>query len=77
MVHHSIAGMFAICDGDWKLIAGNGSGGWENPKGKPFERPYQLYNLKEDPSETKDLIEDYPEIAKRLEEELNQIRGED
>ncbi|NRB73986.1 MAG: arylsulfatase [Verrucomicrobiales bacterium] len=75
VVHHSFSGMFAIRDGDWKLIAGNGSGGRENPKGKAFERPYQLYNLKQDPSETKNLIEQHPEIAERLEGDLEQIRG--
>ena len=27
VIHHSVAGMFAIREGRWKLVAGNGSGG--------------------------------------------------
>ena len=43
----------AIRDKDWKLVA-HSWGDWE------------LYNLKEDGSETKDLIRQYPEIADSL-----------
>ena len=75
VIHHSIAGMFAIREGKWKLIAGNGSGGRETPKGKNFEQPYQLYDLKTDPSEATDLINDYTDIATRLETKLEQIRS--
>ena len=45
VVHHSAGGMFAIRDGKWKLVLGNGSGGREQPRGKPFDKPYQLFNL--------------------------------
>ena len=31
VIHHSYAGMFAIRDGGWKLVLGNGSGGREQP----------------------------------------------
>ncbi len=76
VIHHSVAGMFAIRDGRWKLIAGNGSGGRQNPRGKPFEGPYQLYDLQSDPSESKNLIETYPEIATRLEKVLEKIKSQ-
>ena len=36
VTHHSFVGMFAIRDGRWKLVAGNGSGGREDPIGQPF-----------------------------------------
>jgi arylsulfatase A-like enzyme len=74
VINHSISGMFAIRDGKWKLIAGNGSGGRQAPKGRPFGRPYQLYDLETDPSETKNLIESHPEVAARLEKQLDDIR---
>lgn len=60
-VHHSINGSFAIRKGDWKLIMCAGSGGWSFPR--PDNKTtidtlpkYQLYNLKEDPSETTNVI---------------------
>lgn len=73
VIHHSINGTFAIRKGRWKLIAGNGSGGRQQPKGKPFDRPYQLYDMEADPSESTDLIEKHPEIAANLEAALQRI----
>ena len=55
VIHHSSRGMFAIRDGEWKLIAGNGSGGRQKPAGAPFKKPYQLFNLKLDPGEREKL----------------------
>ena len=66
-VHHSIKGEFAIRQGDWKLLLANYSGGWSQPsKRNPEEPPYQLFNLKEDPEETKDLSKQYPEKVQQL-----------
>ncbi len=73
VIHHSAGGMFAIREGDWKLILGNGSGGRQQPKGKPFAKPYILSNIKEDPAETKNRAETEPEIAARLEASFNRI----
>lgn len=75
VINHSGSGMFAIRDGKWKLIAGNGSGGRAKPRGKAFEHPYQLYNLEDDLGEAHNVIERYPEIAQRLEAELQTIRN--
>lgn len=75
VVNHSAGGMFAIREGKWKLIAGNGSGGREKPGGKPFERPYQLYDLDADIAESSNLYDSHQEVAKRLEDELQVIRG--
>lgn len=60
-VHHSINGSFAIRKDEWKLILCAGSGGWSFPKPNNKEAidtlpKYQLYNLKEDPSETNNLV---------------------
>ena len=74
VIHHSSGGMFAIRDGRWKLVAGNGSGGREQPRGNPFERPYQLYDLEADPSERRNVYDANPSVATRLERELDRIR---
>ena len=66
VINHSASGMFAIRDGKWKLVLGNGSGGRQAPKGKAFAQPYHLSNLESDLGETKNFIQDYPEIEKRL-----------
>lgn len=67
VVNHSANGMFAIRDGNWKLILGNGSGGRETPKGQRFQKPYQLFDLGKDPSETINVIAEHPEVAVKLE----------
>jgi arylsulfatase A-like enzyme len=76
VIHHSVAGMFAIRDGDWKLIAGNGSGGREQPVGAPFQTPYQLYNLRDDPTESQDVAARHPELVEQLGARLEEIRHE-
>jgi len=76
-VHHSFRGVFAIRHGDWKLILGRGSGGFTDPHtiepadGEPVG---QLYNLKDDPSETNNLFLDNPEVVKKLTALLEQYK---
>lgn len=70
VVHHSINGRFAIRQGDWKLANCPGSGGWGKP-GDPEAKKQglpeqQLYNLRTDPSETKNLVAQNPEVVARL-----------
>ena len=68
-VHHALIGMFAIRQGDWKLILGRGSGGFTLPQyfpPKKGEPEGQLFNLANDPSEAHDVYNDHPEIVKRL-----------
>ena len=77
VIHHSAGGVFAIRSGDWKLVLGNGSGGREQPRGKPFEKPYHLFNLKDDLVEKKNLIEEFPEKAEKLEKMCLEIKGDD
>ena len=74
VIHHSSGGMFAIRDGQWKLVLGNGSGGREQPKGQPFEKPYQLFNLSSDLSERTNVITEHADVAAGLERTLEQIR---
>jgi arylsulfatase A-like enzyme len=69
IVHHSSQGMFAIRQGPWKLALGLGSGGFTQPQHiepSPGGPKDQLYNLADDPGETRDLYRDRPEIVARL-----------
>ena len=78
-IHHSINGSFAIRKGDWKLIVCPGSGGWSYPrpqdiKSEKLDVPaMQLYNLKDDIGETKNLIVEHPEKASELKAALKKI----
>lgn len=74
VVNHSAAGMFAVRDGRWKLVLGNGSGGRQQPRGKPFQKPYQLFDLDADPGETSNVIDNHSDIARRLEAAVDTMR---
>ncbi|WP_200976030.1 arylsulfatase [Echinicola sp. 20G] len=74
-VHHSVNGSFAIRKGDWKLLMCGGSGGWSYPTPQDVAEmdslpPVQLYNMKEDPSETSNLEAKYPEKVQELQDLL-------
>ena len=77
VIMHSGNGTFAIRKGKWKLIAGSGSGGRGAPRSKPFDRPYQLYDLESDPSETTSLIEERADVARTMEQLLLLMLGPD
>ncbi len=72
-VHHSIDGRFAIRQGDWKLILWPGSGGWTFPRNNEISEDmpgFQLFDLKNDPSEENNLITENPGKANELKELL-------
>jgi hypothetical protein len=52
--------MFAVRQGSWKYIEGEGSGGWS--KGGKDGKGAQLYDLSRDPGETVNRVEE--EMAK-------------
>jgi len=70
-VHHSINGSFAIRQDDWKLLMCPGSGGWSHPTPRDCKEDaslpdIQLYNLKDDPGEQKNLASANPEKVTQL-----------
>ena len=80
IVNHSASGVFAIRQGEWKLIQGLGSGGFSSPR---IEEPEpdgpvgQLYNLADDPGETENLYLDRPEIVEQLSELLTEYQQQE
>ncbi len=69
IVHQSSEGMFAIRQGEWKLILGLGSGGFSEPRrleARAGEAVGQLYNLSRDPQEQHSLYMQQPQIVARL-----------
>ncbi|MDX1734426.1 MAG: hypothetical protein R3228_08660, partial [Halioglobus sp.] len=74
-------GILAIRSGDWKWIEGTLPPGFEDYRGIPDPRPDealpQLYNLLDDPEETRDLSDRHPDVVERLQRELSTIRGSD
>lgn len=69
LVHHSQTGVFSLRSGDWKCIfETQGSGGWPPPTGRAPEAmaPGQLYNLREDPAESRNLWHERPDRVAAL-----------
>jgi len=73
----------SIRDGQWKYLNHAGSGGnnyrsprlaeYRLPEAAP-EAPGQLYNLTDDPGETRNLYHEHPEIVERLSDQLEEFR---
>ncbi len=75
MVTADAKGMHAVRKGNWKYIDNTPPEGFPENKMNQFknEKP-QLYNLVDDPGERNNLYDKYPEKARELLEELNNIR---
>ena len=80
-IHHSLWGMFGIRKGPWKMIPRRGSGGFTFPReidvAKEGGPPGQLYHLEDDPSETRNVWKEHPDIVQELGELLKQVQGDD
>lgn len=77
IIFHSSRGLFAIQEGEWKLMLNRGSGGFSSPqnlKAKSGEAEGQLYNLRTDPRETRNVYLEHPEIVARLSGLLRKYR---
>ncbi len=63
VIHHGVAGRFAIRDGDWKLVM---------ESAKRTEKR-ELYHLASDPGEQRDVLAMHPDVQERLVNRLTQI----
>ncbi len=70
VVHHSIAGRFAIRQGQWKMEFCPGSGGWGKPGDADAKKQglpeVQLYDVSADVGEMKNVQAEHPEVVNRL-----------
>jgi len=74
LVHHGYNGLFGLRQGDWKYIAGTGSGGFSpDPRPALYDPPAQLYNMRQDIRERHNLCFEEPEIRRRLATQLAEL----
>jgi arylsulfatase A len=66
VVHHSSEGHFSIRDREWKLVMGHGSGGFTRPVEVAGGAAGELYDMRTDPGETRDLFGERPDVVGRL-----------
>ncbi|MEM9409692.1 MAG: arylsulfatase [Planctomycetota bacterium] len=70
-------GIFGLRRGDWKLVRHDNGKSYnkvvETKLNSTVVPQFQLFNLKEDPSETNDLFQSEPDIADRMKDELAAI----
>lgn len=79
IVHHSSEGMFAIRQKEWKLCLGRGSGGFSEPKKivpRPGEPQGELYNIEDDPAESRNLYGSRADIVARLSALLEKYKAQ-
>lgn len=76
LIVHSADGVFAIRRGPWKWIEGIPADGIKPAvrKARAGEFQAQLYNLQDDPAETRDVSAAHPEVAKELATLLDRYR---
>jgi len=76
LIVHSSDGVFAIRKGPWKWIEGVPVDGIKTGVAKMRSEEFkaQLYNTKDDPSETRDVSSEHPGIARELAALLKQQR---
>jgi len=77
LIHHSINGLFAIRNREWKLEFCPGSGGWSSPKDaealKAGLPPIQLYNMISDYKETQNVKADNKSLVTAMTQHLETI----
>lgn len=71
VVSHSVGGEFAYTEGPWKIVYKNQSANRNESRGKA--RIVELYQLENDVSESTNLIDENPEIAKKLGDKLRSV----
>ena len=75
MVYHSVNGYFAYREGDWVLVDCKGSGGWAlTEEAAADSLPLQLYNLKTDTLQRRNLCNVYPERVQAMKLKLEEVK---
>ena len=67
LINHSIGGRYAITEGDWKLVLP------EMSKDKKENKGVELYDLGNDPTESKNLAADHPDRVDALTKQATDI----
>jgi hypothetical protein len=79
VVHHSLAGMFSVRQGRWKLILGLGSGGFSEPQfgySAMADAPEgQLYDMVNDLREQHNLWNERPDVVLALRQVMTAYRA--
>ncbi len=73
LIGHSGWGVFSVRQGPWKWIEGKYATK-QRPKGSGDQFEPQLYNIANDPGETRNVLSEHPEIAGELAELLDSWR---
>lgn len=76
MILHSADANFAIREGQWKWIEGKFHPDTKPPvlRNRASEFMPQLYDLTKDPEELNNVVEQHPEVARRLSQKLDRYR---
>lgn len=74
LMTHSSDGNFAVRIGPWKYIQGEATHPTHSLPMWTEGYEAQLYNLEDDISETNNRISEFPELAERMQKEINQQR---
>ncbi|MDA0812613.1 MAG: arylsulfatase, partial [Verrucomicrobia bacterium] len=83
-LHQTISLALAIRKGPWKFLDHRGSGGnnYERPQLSPYaiddgsgDLPGQLFQLEDDPGETRNVHAQYPEIVEELKQNLEEFKS--
>jgi arylsulfatase A len=70
--------VFALREGNWKFVPSRGSGGFSQPQirvAKAGEPAGQLYDLAADPTETKNVWLEHPDVVARLSLRLRELQA--
>jgi arylsulfatase A len=77
LIHHSINGLFALRNCEWKLELCAGSGGWSSPNDaealKKGLHPIQLYNMLSDYMESKNVEADNKAVVEAMTAQLTAL----
>jgi len=77
MVSHSADGIFAMRQGDWKYVEGKPAKPVDRvPKARAGEMTKQLYDLRNDPREERNVIDEHREVAAKLQDLLSTQRAQ-